>query len=182
MAVDMLMGKKPDRAIIKGELIRLLEGLEFYRAWQISLVKHRKGVVTQEDLNEIVEPASVFLEEFESAKGSQYLYVLRDVQQWYAHTASDLSFLSNQDALCAEAVHAFLIAFRTEIGFDFFKEADVLRKIATQVLKAGKIKSSGDYYCLVELENDLSQTVLTAEEMTQISRLLRTYEGQFETG
>ena len=65
------MTQNAKREATRNELLRLLEGLEFYRAWRISAIKAAKGEVRQEDLNEIVEPSTAFLEYFANSRASQ---------------------------------------------------------------------------------------------------------------
>jgi len=175
------MAKESNKDAAKRELIRLLEGLECYRAWRISSIKRDKGTVTEDDLNQIVMPSSFFLQIFDKTKGSGSALVIKDVRQWYSHTASELFNMANsgEEAWVAD-VRKFLKDFQKEVGFDFFAEAGLLRKTANRALKLRKIANQGDYYSLKELENDLSQSVISSEELAKISNLLRDFENQFK--
>ncbi|WP_338551078.1 hypothetical protein [Roseovarius phycicola] len=171
------MTKGSDRDTARRELVRLLEGLECYRSWKISCIDRDKGVVTEDDLNQVVMPSSFFLQVFDETKGSSSAAVIKEVQQWYSHTASDLRYMMNSgdEAWTADA-RQFLKDFPGEVGFDFYAEAGLLRKVADKALKSRKITNQGDYYSLRELENDVSQSVLSSEELAEISELLREFE------
>jgi len=175
------MAERTNRDAVRGELIRLLEGLEFYRSWAISSLKRDKGTVTKDDLDQIVLPGSFFLQIFDDTKGSRCAEVLKEVRQWYSHAASDLFNMANfgEEALAAEA-NEFLKDFRKEVGFDFYAEARLLRKTADEALKLRKITNPEDYYSLKELENDLSQSVISSNELARVSDLLRQFENQFK--
>lgn len=159
------------------ELQRLLQGLEYYRSWRIAAIEHANGTVTQEDLNQIVEPGATFLEMFDATKGKRCASILKEVQQWYAHTASDLIYRANSgNTALTTAIESFFSAFRADLGFDFLAESEFLKTAADKALKAGKIANQETYYALKELENDLSQSVLSATEMDLVSALLRKFE------
>ena len=171
------------RKTARDDLVRLLVGLDYYRDWKIALRERAKGSVTQEDLNEIVMPGASFLEMFDTVPGRGCLAVLKDIKQWYSHTASDLIYLSHVDGGAeAPAIKQFLKDFQNDVGFDFFSEAGVLEKVAKTVLKKGKVVREEEYFCLKELELDLSQTVLSAEDLDTVSALLRDFERRTKTG
>ena len=164
------------REAARQELLRLLKGLKFYRTWQIARIKSAKGEIRQEDLNEIVEPCTAFLEYFDNA-GGRYGQILQMVREWYSHSYSDLCI---QENTCGETVSAeirkFLSDFRNEVGFEFQSEASIVAKTVRKVLKNGKITRENDYYLLKELENFEGQTLSTGSELAAVSNLLRQFE------
>ncbi len=171
------MGKAHDRELLRQELVRLLDGLEFYRSWRITALKRAKGSVTQADLNQIVDPASYFLEIFDATKDSRCISVLKDVQQWYAMTGSELHhILQVGNASTSTNVRQFLAAFAAEFGFAFFAEAGMVYKLAKAVLQRGVVSGHDDYYILKELEGDQSQTIISADDMSNMAKLLRDFE------
>ncbi|MBO9478327.1 hypothetical protein J7382_12345 [Shimia sp. R11_0] len=164
---------------LRRELLRLLDGLEFYRNWRLSRLRATKGEVTQEDLNQIVMPASVFMDIFERSKGAARRAVLKEVQKWYAHTASDLQQWRVSGGLYTDGdVEAFLTAFREAQGCSFWEESGYLKKLARKVLRRGCIVREQEFYALRELDMDLSQSVLTEAEMGRLRALLTAYEAQ----
>lgn len=177
------MTKETDTDAARREFVRLLDGLECYRLWRISCIERDKGEVTQDDLNQIVMPSSFFLRAFDQTKGRGGTAVVTEVRRWYSHAASDLMYMmnSNDEAWAADA-RQFLKNFHAEVGFYFFAEAGLLRKVANKALKSRKISRRGDYYSLIELENDLSQSVVTPEELADISEILRKYEKNAKLG
>lgn len=168
------------REAARQDLIRLLDGLDYYRSWRIASVQRDKGMVTQEDLNQIVMPGSFFLQAFEETSDRQMRGVVDEVRQWYAHTASDLTYLARIEG--EAEIQAFLADFRKDMGFDFFSESGLVKKTADKALKQNKIANDKAYYILKELETDLSQTILTDPQMTEISDLLRAYEARKRPG
>ncbi|CUH54314.1 hypothetical protein [Shimia marina] len=168
---------------LRRELLRLLEGLELYRNWRLSGLRAAKGEVTQEDLDLIVMPAAVFRDVFERSKGAARRAVLKEVQSWYAHTASDLQQWRVSGGLYTGGdVEAFLKAFRETQGCSFWEESGYLKKLARKVLRRGYIAREQEFYALRELDMDLSQSVLTEAEMGQVRALLTAYEAQQEAG
>lgn len=142
-------------------------------------MEREKGAVTEEDLNEVVTPGSSFLHVFDETRGGGGAAIIKEVRKWYAHTASDLLHMMNSgDEAWGADARQFLERFSREVGFDFFAEAGLLRKVANKALGSGKIARQGDYHSLKELENDLSQSVLSSEELAEISKLLRDYENR----
>lgn len=171
------MTKPTNRDALRRELVRLLAGLEFYRTWAIVAIERDKGQVSQSDLNQIVMPAAEFLQIFDDTKGARCAHILRDVQLWYAQTAGDLfHFEKTADPKFAADIRQFFDDFRQHTGFDFYAEAGLLKKIASQTLKTGKIATPQDYDALKELENTVDQPVLEPAEMVQIAALLRKFE------
>ena len=172
----MTQNAKRDAARI--ELLRLLNGLEFYRAWRTSGIISVKGEVRQEDLNEIVEPSKAFLEYFDSA-GGQYSQILQSVREWYSHTYSDLCYLSNTgSAAVSSEIRQFIKDFRSEVGFDFQSEAGLVAKTIRKAIKRGKITTENDYFLLKELEVDVGQTFLKGSDFDAVSDMLRHFENQ----
>ena len=135
-----------------------------------------KGEVRQEDLNEIVEPSTAFLEYFDNA-GGQYSQILQFVREWYSHTYSDLCYIMNtgSEAVSSEN-RQFLKDFRNEVGFDFQSEAGLVTKTIRKALKRGKITKNDDYYILKELEDDVDQTLLKGRDFDAVSDMLRHFE------
>lgn len=177
------MTAKSSRIEHRAKLVRLLSGLEFYRSWIIASIRQAKGEVTQEDLNQIVEPSENWLEIFDSLDDRGGRHILKDVQQWYAHTAADLNQLAQSgDPAHAAAVQAFLDAFRAEVGFDFQAEAGILAKLAKRAIKLGRIIRQSDYEALKELEVDQSQAVVDPNDMAKIAALLRAFETDQASG
>ena len=177
------MAKGTNRDAARRELVRLLEGFECYRSWRISCLERDNGVVTEDDLNQIVMPSSVFLQVFEEAKGNGSAAVTKEVRQWYSHTASELFYMINSgDEAWATDAKQFLKNFPKEVGFDFYAEAGFLRKMVDKALRSGKIANQEDYHSLRELENDLSQAVVSSEELDKISEFLRDFEHTVESG
>lgn len=166
------------RDAARDELLRLLKGLEFYRAWRIAGIKAANGEIRQEDLNEIVEPSTAFLEYFDNA-GGRYGQILQLVREWYSHTYSDFCFLTNtgREPVSSE-IRQFLKDFRNEVGWEFQSEARLVATTARKVLKSGKITRENDYYILKELENSVDQALLTGNELDAVSNLLRHFESR----
>lgn len=170
------MTQNAKRDAARRELLRLLKGLELYRTWTISAIKMAKGEVLQEDLNEIVEPSTAFLEYFDNA-GGQYSQILQFVREWYSHTYSDLCSLMNTgNEEVSSEIRQFLMYFRNETGFDFQSEAGLVGKTVRKVLKSGKITKKNDYFILKELENSVDQTLLKGSEVEVVSQMLRHFE------
>lgn len=116
------------RDAARDELLRLLKGLEFYRAWRIAGIKSANGEMRQEDLNEIVEPSTAFLKYFDDA-GGRYGQYLQFVREWYSHTYSDLCILANTGGeAVSDQIRKFLSDFRDEVGFEFQSEAGLVAK------------------------------------------------------
>ena len=136
----------PNRETNRNELLRLLEGLEFYRTWMIAAITREKGAVTQADLNEIVMPGSFFLDLFDATKGRRSQQVIKEVQLWYSHTASDLAYLAHagDGGSAAADIRQFLAEFQVQTGFSFYAEAGLLEKTARKTLKRGKIANEND--------------------------------------
>ena len=99
------------RDTARKELLRLLKGLEFYRAWRIAGIKAANGEIREEDLNEIVEPSGAFLEYFDNA-GGRYGQILQFVREWYSHAYSDLCLLANTDG---EAISSEIRKFLSDV-------------------------------------------------------------------
>lgn len=171
------MAKRTNRDAQRRELVRLLKGLEYYRSWRISALERDKGVVIEDDLNKIVMPSSFFLKPYDETKGSAGSAVIKEVRQWYSHTASDLfSLIKSGDKARASDAKKFLKDFQSEVGFDFIAEAGFYEEMTFKALKQGRITSPEIYHSLKELENDLSQSNIGSEELIKISELLRDFE------
>ena len=162
--------------VARNELLRLLKGLEFYRAWRISGINAANGEVRQEDLNEIVEPSTAFLGYFDNA-GDRYGEILQLIREWYSHTYSDLCNLANTgDEAVSSEIRSFLKEFRNEVGFEFQSEAGLVAKTVRKVLKSGKITNERDFFILKELENSVDQALLKGSEFDAVSNMLRHFE------
>lgn len=171
------MTKTAKRDAARRELLRLLKGLDFYRAWRISGIKVGKGGIRQEDLNDIVAPGTVFLEAFDKA-GGQYSQILQVVCECYAHIYSDFcDQLNAGDRAISSEIRQFLQDFRSDVGFDFQSEAGLVAKTIKEALKRGKITKDKDYFLLKELENDTGQTLLKERELDAVFKMLRDFEG-----
>ncbi|MEM7440808.1 MAG: hypothetical protein AAF393_14500 [Pseudomonadota bacterium] len=166
------------RDTARKELLRLLKGLEFYRAWRIAGIKAANGKIREEDLDEIVEPSATFLKYFDNA-GGRYGQVLQFVREWYSHAYTELCLPAKADgkAISSE-IRKFLSDFRNEVGFEFQSEAGLVAKTVKKVRKSGKITRQKDYYILKELENSTDQTLLTGNELDAVSNLLRHFESR----
>ncbi len=172
------MTQKAKRDAARTELLRLLRGLDFYRAWRIAGIKKTKGDVRQEDLDQIVESGAAFLEHFDTA-GGQYNQILQSVREWYSHTFSDLCVMMNTgSAADMSEIRQFLTRFRSEVGFDFKSEAGLIAKTIRKALKAGKITKESDYYILKEIENDAYQAFMKGTDFDAVSGMLRHFENQ----
>lgn len=137
-----------------------------------------KGEVRQEDLNEIVESGSEFLEDFDNA-GGQYSQINQFVREWYSHTYADLCYMINTgNEEVSSEIRQFLEDFRNEVGFDFQSEAGLVAKTIRKALKRGKIIKDDDYYILKELESDLSQALLKGSDFDAVSEMLRHFESR----
>lgn len=173
------MDRAANNDIARCELIRLLDGLEFYRSWRISSIEREKGIVTEDDLNQIVMPGTFFLEAFDGTKGRGRMSVLKEVQSWYSHTAGDLLLMKkSNDPIRAADAQNFVVNFKQEVGFCFWAEAGLLREMADEAMRLGKIADQDQYYSLRELEIDPSHSEISPDELSIISGLLRDFECQ----
>ncbi|WP_298909907.1 hypothetical protein [uncultured Aliiroseovarius sp.] len=165
------MTRKTDRDSLRQELSALLAGLEFYRSWAIDALEIENGHVTQEVLDQIVMPSSFYLDVFDDAPDARCSQVLTEVRNWYSHTAKDLPKQRGE-----KEAQTFFDGFQDALGFDFHTASKNVRNVAEKALKQKQILNDEDYETLFELETNLSQHILNAEEMGQISRLLRLFE------
>ncbi|MGR3637764.1 MAG: hypothetical protein ACU0BK_17800 [Shimia sp.] len=173
------MPSKHEVNAMRLELLRLLEGLEFYRSWRIDGLLAEKGDVTQDDLNNIVVPSSFFLDLFDQSKGVSGRFVIKEVQSWYSHTAGDLEYWRRAGGLYTSGdVERFLEAFQQTFGFSFWEVSGYLKKVANKVLRRGSVTRDEEFYALRELEADLSSSVITKAELKRLQNLLRDYEAQ----
>ena len=171
------MNQKTDREALRIELLILLEGLDYYRSWRIlSLKRQHTGIPEESLVGQVVMSGQNYLQIFDENKGKRCAEVLKEVRIWYSHTASDLNYFASlsEDDRCE--VRQFLDDFQKNVGFCFHAKAGTLRKMADRVLKHGKVKSEEEYYALNELRNDLSQTILKGNELTNLSAILNTFE------
>ncbi|MBV2359093.1 hypothetical protein KUH32_04835 [Thalassococcus sp. CAU 1522] len=166
-----------DNQPLRDELVRLLKGLDLYRAWRLSRLKRQHPGVDESALaDEVVLPGSHFLHLFDTATDKNRLSVLREVRAWYAHGASDLANMARLSDETRREVDRFLDEFRETLGVGFHSQAGTLRKTADRVLKRGKVRTEDEYHLLKELEIDLSQTVLDADALERLSAMLRLFE------
>jgi len=158
-------------------LVRLLAGLDLYRDWRIAAVVRARGPGHVPDLDEFVEPGQVYLDRFDT-QPEHAAFWIKQVQDWYAHTASDLRhFLQTGSQAEIDATRAFLAEFQTRMGFDFFSESGMLRRLAKKVLKRGKIADTDEYERLVEVVSNTSQTILSAEQTGRLDVMLSEFRG-----
>jgi hypothetical protein len=175
------MNQQKDRNALRRELILLLKGLDFFRAWRLTSLKGQRVGIPEEDLvGEVVMSGSFFLQLFDETKGRRCTEILKEVRVWYSHASSDLNYLANLSEKDRSEVRQFFDDFQNNVGFSFHAEAGTLRKVADRALKRGKIGNEEEYYLLNELRNDLSQTVLKAEELASVSALFVSFEGRAE--
>ena len=171
------MTSNENRDATRGELLRLLKGLDCYRAWAISTMEREKGSVTQEDLNQIVMPGSFFLELFDQTNGNRCRDILRQVRQWYSVTATQLQAVKGSgDAVLAAEVDRFLQRFREDTGFDFHAEAGLVRKTIERALKENRIADETDYRLLKGGEDDGMLADLGPDDLGTLLQLLRDFE------
>lgn len=156
----------------RAELVRLLAGLDFYRDWRISIWKIVNGQDAELDLNEVVEPSTVWLDRVDETP-KQAAYWIKEVKAWYSHTASELDYFrkNGSDADHAE-INQFLGDFREKVGFDLFSEAGFLESLAKKVLKSGKIANENEREYLVEVLNATDQTILQPEDVKALDAMV----------
>lgn len=177
------MRQTEDRQTLRHELIRLLTGLDFYRAWRLSALRLQRIGIPESDLeNEVVMPGSTFLKLFDDSPARAAASILKEVRVWYSHASSELIYLASFGSEHQIEVRRFLDAFRNEVGFSFHAEAGTLRKVAVRSLKIGKVRSEKEYRLLDELRKDGSQTILCAEELAIVSAMLSAFEAGLKTG
>lgn len=158
-------------------LVRLLAGLDLYRDWRIAAVTRARGPGHVVDLDEFVEAGQVFLDRFDT-RPEHATFWIQQIQDWYAHTASELRhILQNGTQADVEATRAFLADFQAHVGFDFFSESGLLRRLANKALKRGKIADTDEYERLVEIVSDTSQTILSAEQTGKLDMMLAEFRG-----
>lgn len=171
------MTKAETRDEARVELVRLLGGLDFYRAWRIAVLRSANPARSEEEIdNEVVVPGAFWLQLFDDAKGSQWQCALKEVRQWYSHTYDDLAQIARTSEAARGAVDQFLAEFRSALGFGMETESGFVRKVADRVLKRGLIASREEYDILRELEVDQSSTVLGDEERSELAALLQACE------
>jgi hypothetical protein len=188
------------------EILRLARGMDHWRTWCISDFKRCAGAQAVVPYAEYASPGELLCslvpdgaEELEkiydlnpeldtSAYWSAKIdptavqlptakFVLKEIKQWYSHTASDLRFLQtklNPDE--AQKYTDYSKRFRCEVGFDLYAEAGLVEKTAKKVLKRGKIVSQEEWYMLKEVRDALSQTFVNGQELIKISNLMNKFE------
>ena len=163
---------RPDIKKQRDVLVRLLAGLDLYRDWRIAAVTRARGPGHVPDLDEFVEAGQVFLDRFDT-QPEHAAFWIQQVQDWYAHTGSELRYLlQNGTQADVDATRAFLADFQTHMGFGFYSESGLLRRLANKVLKRGRIADTDEYERLVEVVSDTSQTILSAKQTGRLDVML----------
>jgi hypothetical protein len=176
------MSHENDRAALRKKLVRLLNGLDFYRTWRVSSLKIQYDDISEQDLvNQVVMSGAYFLKLFDQTKGNRCKEVIKEVSLWYSHASSELNYFASLSEKDRYEVQKFLDDFKKVVGFSFHAEAGTLKKIANRALKRGKITDEREYYMLNEVRIDLSQTILNAEEQAEISQMLQLFEDGLQT-
>ncbi|MGI3187322.1 hypothetical protein [Nioella aestuarii] len=173
------MPPKPTRAQTRDALVRLLRGLDFYRDWRIAMWQQAHAPEAQPDLDEFVQTGASTLAEFDAYSGPTYFQFLKEVRQWYAVTAGELTYHLRKGAPETRAeVGRFLTAFRQEVGFDFFSESGLLKRTATKVLKRGHVARTDEWYLLKDLLDDTGDTIVSDSDRATLSRYFSDYEAK----
>jgi len=172
------MAKRKSEEELREEITRLAKGIDCFRDWEIERFHLWNGADAKYDLDTLVEPGSSFLDMFEEHGRSVHSFIIKEMQSWYSHTASDLQSLKKQgDQALVKEIGRFLTRFKNEVGFDFFSEAGLVRKIADKVLIRGKLVNQEEWYLLKEVRDDVSQSILSENEVNKISDLMAQFEG-----
>lgn len=182
------------------EIVRLTRGLDHWRDWSIE--EHRRPY------GEVVSPGDMLFlltedgpEELEAihtthperdtgrhwlsridprtVRPSDARTVLKMLREWYSHVASDIrAFQGQAQPAEAQKYTDYLKRFRRDVGFDLMSEGNAVRGLALKALEKGAIKTRRDWDTLNELRVDISQTILSADEMARVSDLMDAYEAR----
>ncbi len=169
-----MSGPAPEH--LRKDLVRLVAGLDMYRDWRIATAQAVLGPDHVPNLDELVAPGQFWLDGFD-AKPRQGAFWLKEVRNWYSHTASEFADVLKTGAESDKAaVRAFLESFSATLGFDFMAESGALRDLATRVLKRGHIATAEEYEDLAEIESNVPQSILGDEEIRTLRVLLAEFE------
>ncbi len=165
-------------ADLRETLVRLAEGLDYYRTWRIAQLKATLPAGETLDLNTVVVPGSFFLDLYDQqSRKSNRKQILKEVQSWYAHTANEIhAFMKSGEQEVVQDINAFLARFRADIGFDFFSESGLIRKTMNKAVKRGKLANDAEWYVLQEFLVGGTAGDFTPEEIAQIQHLMTEYE------
>ncbi|WP_422025563.1 hypothetical protein [Roseovarius sp.] len=182
------------------EIVRLTRGLDHWRDWSIE--EHRRPY------GEVVSPGDMLFlltedgpEELEAihtthperdtgrhwlsridpktVRPSDARTVLKMLREWYSHVASDIRAFQDQAQPAETQIYSdYLGRFRTDVGFDLMSEGNAIRGLALKALENGAIKTRRDWDTLNELRVDISQTILSTDEMARVSDLMDGYEAR----
>ena len=171
------MPKSFDREEARRDLERLLKGLTYYREWRILMLREAHPEVPEEEIeNQVVMPAAVWLAVFDSAKGSRCTQVTDEVRQWHSHTLAELFQIGRSSSEARVAVDNFLLRFQAEVGYSLQSESGAVLKVGKAVLESGRITTEKQYYMLKEIDVDPSSGIFTADEVSKMLTLLRSFE------
>ncbi|UTS79255.1 hypothetical protein [Phaeobacter piscinae] len=164
---------------IRAELVRLIEGLDYFRTWRIAQLEATLPAGETLDLNTVVVPGSFFLDLYDQqSRKSDRKQILKEVQSWYAHTANEFhAFMKSGEQEVVQDINAFLARFHADIGFDFFSESGLIRKTMNKAVKRGKLANDAEWYVLQEIMVGGTAGDFTSEEIAQIQLLMTVYEG-----
>ncbi len=165
-------------ADLRETLVRLAEGLDYYRTWRMAQLKATLPAGETLDLNTVVVPGSFFLDLYDQqSRKSDRKQILKEVQSWYAHTANEIhAFMKSGEQEVVQDINAFLARFRADIGFDFFSESGLIRKTMNKAVKRGKLANDTEWYVLQEIMVGGTAGDFTPEEIAQIQHLMTEYE------
>lgn len=172
------MTQRPAPADPRETLVRLTEGLDYYRAWRIAELEAACPVGVAVDLDAVVAPGSFFLEIFDQqTRKAAREQILKEVRTWYAVTAQELrDVMESGTALQAQAVQTLLSRFRADVGFDFFTEAGLLHKTVNAVLARRRLADDAEWEVLQELVTSDASSAFTTKEVAQCRDLMTAYE------
>ena len=173
------MPAKLTRDQTRDALVRLLRGLDHYRDWQLGLWRLAHGPEAQPDMNEFVVTGASTLAEYDAYTGPAYRQFITEVQQWYAVTATELTWLMRNGTPEVQVeVDRFLADFERHNGFTFFSESGLMKRTATKVLKRGHIATTDEYYLIKDLLDDTGATIVTDADRATLSRQFSDYEAR----
>ncbi|WP_407494736.1 hypothetical protein [Pseudooceanicola sp. MF1-13] len=161
----------------RAELRRLTPGMDLYRDWRMAMWRALHGPDAQIDPNEFNVTGAVVMDEFDAYTGPHYGHFLKDIQGWYAATASDLTyFMKTGDQETQQAVATFLADFKSNLGFSLFDEAGLWHRTVKKVLTRGHIANDQEWAIIQDILIDTDQTTVSPEDLTRIASLTQDYE------
>lgn len=171
------MPKPFDREEARRNLELLLKGLSYYREWRMHVLRQAHPDLPEEEIqNQVVMPAAKWLATFDSAKGSRCTQVTDEVRQWYSHTLAELFQIRQSSSEVRVAVENFLQRFEAEVGYSLQSQSGAVLEFGKQALERGRITTETQYYILKEIDVDPSPGIFTADEVSTILALLRSFE------